>query len=187
MKKIILLLLVPFMLSAAQQWKDKDKIIMLGDSITYRYNWNKASRNKVLNRGVNGDTTAHVLRRIKGSKPKQVFLMIGINDFFRGRKVNDVFEDYKKILSYYQEKDIPVVIQSTLYIIATPKLKHVNKNVKELNEKLQEYAKENNLTFIDLNAFLAPQGTLLKEYTNDGLHLQLPAYELWQQAVQKYL
>lgn len=187
MKKIIFLILVPLMLSAANQWKDKDKIIMLGDSITYRYNWEKVSKNKLTNRGVNGDTTAHVLRRIQGSKPKQVFLMIGINDFFRGRKVNDVFEDYKKILSYYKEKNIPVVIESTLYISNNQKLKHINKNVKELNDLLKNYAKENKLQFLDLNFFFAPLGTLEKTYTNDGLHLKLPAYELWQQAIQKYL
>ena len=61
-----------------------------------------------------------------------------------------------------------------------------NEKVEVLNEKLKSYAKENNLTFIDLNKILAPNKTLKNEYSNDDLHLNGKAYKLWTQEIKKY-
>lgn len=186
MKFFLLILFFPFILSASPL-KDKDQVVLIGDSITYRNNWEQIFEGKLINRGVDGDTTDDVLRRIQRSRPKKVFIMIGINDFYKGKSVDYVFNNYKKILNYYEKQNIPVVIQSTLFIYDIPKLKQINKNVKELNAKLENYATKNSLKFIDLNKILAPSESLLAIYTNDGLHLKKAAYQIWQKIIKENL
>ena len=72
----------------------------------------------VQNRGISGDTTTGVLDRLYTLNPntKRVFIMIGVNDIMRGVSEDIVFENYKKILKFFQDKNIEVIIQSTLYI-----------------------------------------------------------------------
>ena len=55
-----------------------------------------------------------------------------------------------------------------------------------LNEKLKNYAKENNLIFIDLNKQLAPNKTLKNEFSYDELHLNGKAYKIWTETIKKY-
>ena len=63
------------------------KIVFLGNSITQglRHHIHEFYREDIVNRGISGDYTDGVLARlqeIKYYKPKAVFLLIGLNDFF---------------------------------------------------------------------------------------------------------
>jgi len=82
--------------------KCQSDIIMLGDSITDEGEWTELLGLNVKNRGISGDTTERILHRLNSileSKPKQVFLMIGINDLINdGKSVTATLEQYKKIL-----------------------------------------------------------------------------------------
>ena len=65
----------------------KNKIVFLGNSIMQGGgNWNdRYKSNNIVNRGISGDYTAGILKRLDEIlfyKPKSVFLMIGINEFF---------------------------------------------------------------------------------------------------------
>ncbi len=55
--------------------------VMLGNSITYRINWNELlNRSDIINRGIGSDTTAGFLSRLEyviAPNPKVVFLMGG--------------------------------------------------------------------------------------------------------------
>ena len=167
---------------------EKYKTIMLGDSITDEGSWDELLNNDTIqNRGISGDTTDGVLDRLNSVNKniKQVFIMIGVNDIMRGREVDEIFANYLKIIKTFKEKNIKVHIQSTLYIGETRK-SNFNPKVEELNKRLEKYASENQITFINLNPIFAPNQVLKKEFTSDDLHLDGTAYKLWAEQIRKY-
>ena len=115
----------------------------------------------------------------------KVFIMIGVNDIMRGKSVDEIYANYLKIIQVFEEKNIKIYIQSTLYIGETRK-SNFNSKVEELNKKLEKYASENKIIFINLNPIFAPQKVLKKEFTFDDLHLNGTAYKLWTQEIKNY-
>lgn len=174
--------------SQFEMLKDRNnmEIMMLGDSITDEAEWSELWGKVVQNRGISGDTTSGVLDRLYTLNPntKRVFIMIGVNDIMRGVSEDVVFENYKKILKFFQDKNIEVVIQSTLYIGESRK-QNFNTKIEKLNQNLEEFAKSNKIVFINLNPIFAPQKTLLKNFTKDDLHLNADAYKLWIETLKK--
>jgi lysophospholipase L1-like esterase len=166
-------------------------VVMIGDSITHFGHWGDIFSNiKIANRGISGDRTDDVIRRIDNIisvKPKKAFVMIGTNDLTLGISVDDVFSNYKKIVTSLQNNKIQVFIQSTIECSKSScgvKLE----NVRKLNEKLKAYAIEKNITFININDGLtSQQDGLLKEYTNDGLHLIGNGYVVWSKTISPYV
>ena len=167
---------------------EKYTTMMLGDSITDEGLWDELlNSDKVQNRGISGDTTSGVLDRLNSisSNIQQVFIMIGVNDIMRGKEVDEIYANYLKIIKTFKDKNIKVYIQSTLYIGETRKA-NFNPKVEELNKRLEKYANENKITFINLNPIFAPNKVLKKEFTFDDLHLNGTAYKLWTQEIKKY-
>ena len=167
---------------------EKYETMMLGDSITDEGQWDELlNNNKVQNRGISGDTTDGVLDRLNSVNKniKQVFIMIGVNDIMRGKSVDEIYSNYLKIIQFFKEKKIKIHIQSTLYIGESRKA-DFNPKVEELNKRLEKYASENKITFINLNPIFAPNKVLKKEFTFDDLHLNGTAYKLWTQEIKKY-
>lgn len=166
-------------------------IVMIGDSITHEGHWKDMFPNiKIANRGVGGDRTDDVLRRINdiiSLKPNKAFLMVGINDIGWGRCVQDVIDDYLKIIEILQKNNIEIFIQSTIECnrrICGKKLDRV----RLLNEKLQNYSRENDLYFINLNEILSEEKNgLLDKYTTDGIHLSGAGYMVWRENLEKYI
>ncbi|MEO1187318.1 MAG: GDSL-type esterase/lipase family protein, partial [Cyanobacteria bacterium J06636_27] len=101
--------------------ESNNSILFLGDSLTDEGEWTELLRNKnIINRGISGDTTRRILNRLDAvvnTKPKQIFLMVGINDFVNEKKsIEEVLDKYKIILKELKTK-IPqteVFIQSVL-------------------------------------------------------------------------
>jgi lysophospholipase L1-like esterase len=167
---------------------DKYETMMLGDSITDEGLWDELlENNKVQNRGISGDTTSGVLDRLDSINKsiKQVFIMIGVNDIMRGKEVDEIYANYMKIIKTFKDKNIKVYIQSTLFI-GEKRMENFNPKVEELNKRLEKYANENQITFINLNPIFAPQKVLKKEFTSDDLHLNGSAYKLWANEIKKY-
>ncbi|MGE4381962.1 MAG: GDSL-type esterase/lipase family protein [Arcobacter sp.] len=167
---------------------DKYETMMLGDSITDEGLWDELlENNKVQNRGISGDTTSGVLDRLDSINKsiKQVFIMIGVNDIMRGKEVDEIYNNYMKIIKTFKDKNIKVYIQSTLFI-GEKRMENFNPKVEELNKRLEKYANENQITFINLNPIFAPQKVLKKEFTSDDLHLNGSAYKLWANEIKKY-
>lgn len=167
---------------------EKYETMMLGDSITDEGQWDELLNNsKVQNRGISGDTTDGVIDRLNSVSKgiKQVFIMIGVNDIMRGKEAHEVYANYLKIIQTFKDKDIKVHIQSTLYIGET-RMANFNPKIEELNKKLEKYASENQIPFINLNPIFAPQKVLKKEFTSDDLHLNGTAYKLWTEQIKKY-
>ena len=108
--------------------------------------------------------------------------MVGTNDFITNSSVDEVFENYKKIIAYLQSKNIIVYVQSTL-LHTYLRSSSLNPKINKLNHLLQIYCHKNNITFIDLNKHLSKNGQLSKTYTRDGTHLNGRGYSIWETTI----
>jgi lysophospholipase L1-like esterase len=169
----------------------KGEIIFLGNSITDGGEWSELFRNKkIKNRGISGDTTDGILFRLNEvtrSKPKKVFLLIGINDLSRSVSKDSVFRNICLIAKnirkespktkVYVQSILPVNDAFGLFKSATNK----TDDILWINEQLKNWCQNENFQFVDLfSQFKIADGNLLNpKYTNDGLHLTGDGYLLW--------
>jgi lysophospholipase L1-like esterase len=168
------------------------EIIFLGNSITDIGEWAEIWNNKkVKNRGISGDNTFGVLARldeVTSSKPKKVFIMIGINDIARETPDSIIIANYKKIIEFIktQTPATKVYVQSILPTnnqFAEFK-RHQNKTrrIAFVNTAMKIYCSNNNIVYIDLySEFIDEEKNLDKKFTNDGLHLNGFAYMKWKE------
>jgi lysophospholipase L1-like esterase len=165
-------------------------IVFVGDSLTQRYPLNEFYAGlHVYNRGIDGDTTTGVLKRLALSifdlKPKVLVLQIGTNDLQVGgldkettvNNIKTIIQDIKAELP-----DLKIVLVS-LYpvnetaenfvekIIVGPRknvdLQWINDQIKKIKE----------VVFVDVFPLLLDDnGQLNLRYTKEGLHLSLSGY-----------
>ncbi|WP_333911860.1 SGNH/GDSL hydrolase family protein [Vibrio coralliirubri] len=161
-------------------------LVMFGDSITEWAPWADIFRDiSMVNRGLAGDTTTGMLRRIDTTlnvKPKLVCFMAGINDLAQGYDVEHIYQNYIDMLKVWQENDIRILVQSTLYVGS--KLQDLNPSVELLNSKISEYCSLQGIAFLDVNSVLSPNQLLSNEYSCDDLHLNAKAYQAWAEVLQ---
>ncbi|WP_261886532.1 SGNH/GDSL hydrolase family protein [Vibrio pomeroyi] len=161
-------------------------LVMFGDSITEWAPWADIFRDiSMVNRGLAGDTTTGMLRRIDTTvnvKPKLVCFMAGINDLAQGYDVEHIYPNYIGMLEVWQENDIKILVQSTLYVGS--KLQGLNPSVDLLNKKISEYCTQQGIAFLDVNSVLSPNKLLSNEYSCDDLHLNAKAYQAWAEVLQ---
>ncbi|RSV94829.1 lipolytic protein [Klebsiella aerogenes] len=163
--------------------------IMLGDSITKSGKWNELLPGySVGNRGISGDDTSGMLDRIKDverTNAKVVFIMAGTNDITRNVEPDNIANNIINITKELKQKDIKVVIQST--ILSGEKRKDKNPSIKKLNVLLESFAEKSGTPFLDLNSKLSKNGILSSEYTIDGTHLTAKGYEVWRDILINFL
>jgi lysophospholipase L1-like esterase len=171
----------------------KKGIVLLGDSITDGCEWNELFKSKkVQNRGISGDVTQGVLDRLDDilkHRPKKIYLMIGVNDLARGKSVEYVIDNIKKIAQkvHTNAPKTKLYIQSILPVnIAFDKFKnHTNKTneILQINKAIANLAGKT-FTYINLyDAFTDANGQLDKKYSNDGLHLNGSGYLNWKKYI----
>ena len=165
------------------------RVIFLGNSITEMGDWKKVLHDStVINRGIGGDITYGVLKRLKDitdRNPSKVFILIGINDI--GKDIPDVViaANAVKIVKEIHSKcpKTQIFVESVLPLNPTlPNFpQHYDKeaHVLALNKLLKANA-QGNYTFIDIfHLFVDDNQRLKAVYTFEGLHLKPPAYEVW--------
>jgi len=176
--------------------KSSNSIIFLGDSLTDEGEWFELLENpQIKNRGISGDTTSRILNRLDAiinTKPKQIFLMVGINDFVNEKKsIEELLQGYQEILHELQINipDTQVFIQSVLPVNNDMTLFWQNNDtIIKFNDKLQELAKEFHYQYIDISSGLVDSKNQLDaKYTTDGVHLNGKAYLVWKEVVSKYV
>ena len=104
------------------------RIVAFGDSLTYGYNLpitdsypnqlqeklNTLGYNyKVINVGVNGDTTANGLARVEEAfsfEPDLVLLEFGANDFLRSQSPELAQQNLDKIIKAFDDKNVKVIL-----------------------------------------------------------------------------
>ena len=166
------------------------RIIFLGNSITEMGNWKKVLNDTtVINRGIGGDITYGVLKRLKDitdRKPSKIFILLGINDI--GKDIPEVViaDNYLKIVKEIHNKcpDTKIYVQSVLPLNPTmphfPQHYDKEEHVLTLNKLLQANAQAGNYTFVDIfHLFLDANQRLESKYSYEGLHLRPEAYDVW--------
>ena len=186
-----------------------DKIVFIGNSITYGLRrWdNKLETNNIVNRGISGDFTEGIQKRLNEIiyyKPLAVFILIGINDFFRDSTVSiyvtpsyvakNIITTAKTIkkgspkTKIYLQTILPINTRHNL--MSRPKdIRHyyyyLNENyTPSLNQQINQTNKiiKGNDVFevIDLHSiFLDSEKELNLKYSHDGLHLNEAGYDHW--------
>lgn len=154
-------------------------ISFVGDSLTEGYDVKSYySTFNVVNRGIGGDTTFGVEKRLDSSvydvNPKITSLLIGANNF------DTMLENYESIVS-----KIRTNLPSTKLVLCsltsmTGNWGRNNEKAKNNNIEIKKIAERNSCTFVDLyNPLLDPNTNELKEaYSVDGGHLTAAGYEV---------
>ena len=166
------------------------KIIFLGNSITEGGNWKELTEDQtVINRGIGGDITYGLLRRLDDvikRQPSKLFILIGINDI--GKDIPDavIADNYGKIIQRVQQESAvtQIFVQSILPLNSTvpgfPQHYDKQEHVVSTNRLLKMMANDMKCTFIDLYPlFLDKDKRLDAKYTADGLHLKPEGYRIW--------
>jgi lysophospholipase L1-like esterase len=172
-------------------------IVFIGDSNTEyaKYLFSNLDDPKVKNRGISGDVTEGVLKRldeITYFKPKAVFILIGTNDLFNFcyqkqiPSVEYIINNIFKITGIIHDKspETKIFLQTILPNSDT----FVNENINKANAMIKSNGKEKKYELIDLNAsFLDEDGSMNKELTYDGTHLNKAGYAVWVTVIKPYV
>ena len=171
----------------------KPEMVFLGDSLIERLEWMELFPcQKVINRGIGGDTTAGILNRLDNlrqvtSSSCEIFLYVGINDLMVEIPEKTIIRNYKEII-----KIIKKMPHQKIYVQGLLPLNSVlfqryhssqisNVTIKKFNNKLEDLALEMQVDFIDLYPYFVniSADELPEDFTFDGLHLSGNGYERW--------
>lgn len=203
---IIFLTICIFMISITDKPEDNNRqntILFLGDSLTYNYKINEFFEGyKTFNSGISGNKTTDILNDLENRVYKynstKVFLLIGINDLKNGISNDEVLNNIEIIIKKIKEnsKDTIIYVES-LYPISDEKdkknIKKIvpktdNNEIKETNKKLNKLCKKYNIKYINVyDKLLNDKGSLKKDYTTDGLHLNDLGYFKVTKVLEKYV
>jgi hypothetical protein len=140
------------------------QVLMLGDSLTEYGPWSELFPNiRIGNRGISGDTSAGARERLSSilaSRPKAVFVMVGINDLTSDVPLKAIVENVTNIAERLSAGEIKPFVQSTLFVRDVG----LNGRILELNLKMQDDCQRHGIEYIDLNHELAPDGALCAVY-----------------------
>lgn len=181
----------------------KGQIVFIGDSITDLYILDDHYADLPLatyNRGIGGDTTSGVLRRLKVSlfdiNPSVVVLMIGTNDINGGLDEEGIVERYEKIIDEIY-LGLPEVELYCVSIIpqnddieeySAIKIADTTPKIMRINTQIRQLCEEKGATYLDLFSLIADESNhLKKEYSDDGLHLNNNGLSVWTTLLKPYL
>ncbi|MFJ8262635.1 GDSL-type esterase/lipase family protein [Rummeliibacillus sp. NPDC094406] len=172
----------------------KESTVMLGDSMILYNEWaEEFPAEPILNRGIGGDTTIGVLKRLEtitSGQPKRIVLMIGVNDIAKGYSEDQTLKNYDKILSTIKEKspNTKIIITSVLPVNNELYGYRVhNSQIIKLNEGLQELASKHQIPMVNIYDQFLKGDQLDSKYTRDGLHLNGEGYAIWVNALKPFM
>ena len=162
--------------------------VALGDSITYGYpqgpevSWvglvAKMAGVTIINRGINGDTTADMLARfdadVAAARPESVLIMGGLNDVFQGVDVQAFCDHLQQMVDWAREADILPVVG-----IAVPIGQDMDGQCCQpvwhqwASQVLPDLIRINKLPFFDIYQPMIKGGAYRTEYSADGVHLNM--------------
>lgn len=166
---------------------DSAPVVMLGDSMTQRALWNEITGCRfVINRGIGGDVSAGVLRRlddVTSLKPSAVFLMIGINDISRNVPTETIVDNVRQTIERLNEAGAKVYLTLVLPVTRSY-VPRMNPKVAELNSAYVALADKMKATVVDFRQEMrGDEGALRTDLSVDGLHLSPEGYRIWRDAV----
>ena len=153
-------------------------VVFVGDSLTDGYDVVAAFPSySVANRGIGGDTTSGLIKRMKTSiydvDPKLVVILIGANDVLQGRSDNYILNNCSKIIDMIQKHcpDAKILIQS--FYPLTSDWSDAAAAMQRLNPEMVEVAERYGCTYVDVFSALTDESGkyLNSAFTEDGVHL----------------
>lgn len=150
-----------------------------------------------LNQGISGEGSEGLYKRLPAldeTRPKKIFIMIGINDLLRGVSEDTIAENHRQIIKDIRwiHPNTEVIVQSILPHSGDQatwegrdKLKDIpNDRIRRLNRRLQAIAEAEGAIYLDLYPLFADEnGALRTEFSTDGLHLNERGYQIWRTAL----
>lgn len=169
-------------------------IMFIGDSITQRNEWAEMFNNpNIINRGIDSDRLTwldHRMPNLLANKPSKIFIKIGINDIYDGKRANQMREEYQVILNQLKSLEgCQVYVQSCLPVNNTTYAHPIdNTVVQSVNEMLEELVATYGYNYINLyDHFVNENNELKSDYTRDGAHLNGAGYLVWKEQIEKYI
>lgn len=157
-------------------------VVMLGDSVTAGGRWQEMfPEARIVNRGVGGDTVTGLLRRaprIAAMRPRQVFVLAGINDILSGNRPEEILPRYDKAIAILRSSGAQVYVQPTL-ACGVRCNDEQRARQQAFNAALPAIAARHGAVWLDLNVSMAGGGRMKPEYTWDGVHLTGAGYAAW--------
>lgn len=178
--------------------KQKVDAAFIGNSITDFWmdlDPNFFTSNNYVSRGVGGEATHHLVARFREDvinlKPKVVVINGGVNDISddKGYNPDFTFNNIVAMAKLAHEQGIKVVITSVTPVKTyywNPEFKGAPERISAMNERLKQYALENNFAYVDYHTSLTTEdGGLNPDYGPDGVHPSLDGYKMMEPLVKK--
>ena len=128
--------------------------------------------------------------------PSIVFIQVGSNDLKDNRSIEDITNDYKKIIDNIKDNRpyAKIVINSLLPInkdnddFDSDRVNDsYSDDVVKLNSELKKLADDKNIDYIDLYNVLSEDNKLIDDYTDNGIDLNDEGYKKIEIEIKKYL
>lgn len=167
-----------------------NKVVFIGNSITEEWvhlHFDFFENNNYTNRGIGGQTTPQFLLRFRRDvidlNPKVVVINGGINDIAEntgGYNPEFTLGNIKSMAEIAHANGIKVILTSVLpakNIPWNPLVLYVPEKIVALNNDIKTYAEANNFIYVDYYpSMVAPDKSIIAEYTRDGLHVNSKGY-----------
>lgn len=217
MRKTILLLALALPLLVAGQQRDwanygryaganaslttAPAVVFMGNSITEGWGRNRPeffAENNFACRGISGQVSAQMLCRFRADainlRPKAVVILAGTNDIAgnNGPIENEhIAENIVSMAELALAAGIRPILCSVLPAAKypwRPEIESVPEKIADLNTRLQRYAAERGLTWVDYySAMDAGDGSMRSEYTKDGVHPTPEGYAVMEGVIRPVL
>lgn len=157
----------------------------VGDSITAGgRNWGDVLG--AINLAGDGYTVSQIecqLGKALKYSPRRIFILAGTNDILGPRPLDlKQFElDYSHLLDHALKLKAEVFVT----LIPLTSREGPNRVIPSANQIIQSLTRERGIITINLNPIIAPHGTLLPQYTVDGVHFTNETYKIWRHALAK--
>lgn len=171
----------------------KPAIVMIGNSLTNRFDHSVFGREDIVNMGISGDMTSALLDRLDQAtrlKPSKIFVEIGINDVVERVSGQEIVANWKMMLERIRRESpesriyfmslMPVDMPASLLRWGNT----VNNTVVALNGQLKQLCSNYGATYVDLHSAMLENGRLKKEYSEDGVHFTAAGYETWKRVLE---
>ncbi len=167
--------------------------VFLGDSITESLGYYKFidKSNVIADKGLTVSDAIKRVEEVANLKPKNIFIMFGMNDVLSLDKSEGFIKNYTKLVDELQARlpDTHIYVQSILYVdpkVRQKKPRLTNDRIDEFNNALQSMSSGmKNVDYIDLNTIVKNYNEDLHE--KDGIHYVYKFYKLWLNYIKEYV
>jgi len=159
------------------------RVVFLGDSITTLWRLNEYfPEEDFINRGIIGQLSGQLLTRMRTDvialKPTAVVLQAGTFDLARSVPLSTIQDNFTSIADVAAANNIKLIFASLLPVSDAHK-ERPSAAIVALNDWIKAFCARRGCTYVDLHTPLAdPQGTLLADASDDGLHPNSKGYRL---------